>query len=755
MTERRVKVLIIDENAGFLEEAATELSGHFTVYTSASGGDGLKVCARVRPQVVIVDAGVSDVSFPDLLDDLKGLDGAVLRIATSRDYSGIEEVVQAIETTHIHKYFRKPVNYLDLIEIINAKTMSYQMGRGAAQAADASPAYKKLNNIVDKAKEVEQLRRQLESQMAKIRDVEAESFDKMKTALEETLALRKKVADKDAMIGSLQVRSQELEELKKRDGDRVEQEREALRHELKDAKEECGRLLQQNSEIGPLKSDNERLRADLEILRAEIGDLKVSVVREREAMVEGMERERKTFLEELERKMDEAERIIEVQKERNRAELQALQAAFEGEKQQAVREIERRKAELEANRRAGLEEIEQIRKRAEADLEKFRRQQAAEKAAIDQRMEEDKKRAAAEIAKLKAEFDLERQAKLAKIETDRKRVAKELAGLEEDRKRVEGELARKKEEAEHAIEQQKERNRAELKALQDAFEEEKRTSEQKIGRLKAEFAADREAKLAEIEAGRKRVEAELAELEANRARVEADLARKKDEAERAIALQKERNKAELEALQAAFKEEQQRAAWYEIEQLKAELERDRQAKLAKIEADRKRSEQELSAIKIQMRAEKEQLEKGVQEQREKAEAEIRRLRDAATLEQKRLTEALDAKLAAMTKEAEAEVAELKASATRELERVKAATQKRELELSEALIQARRMTEEREDQLKLTADRMKALESEVEKRTGEKDLVLQELESVRADYDVVIRSREALKAEVAELRENLR
>ena len=64
MTEHRVKVLIIDEDAGFLEEAATELSGHFTVYTSSTGGDGLKLFAQLRPQVVIVDAGISDIPFP-------------------------------------------------------------------------------------------------------------------------------------------------------------------------------------------------------------------------------------------------------------------------------------------------------------------------------------------------------------------------------------------------------------------------------------------------------------------------------------------------------------------------------------------------------------------------------------------------------------------------------------------------------------------------------------------------------------------
>ena len=526
MTEHRVKVLIIDEEAAFLEEAVTELSGHFTVYTSATGGDGLKLFADLRPQVVIVDAGISDIPFPDLLDHLKGLDGAVLRIATSHDYSAIEKVVQAIDTAHIHKYFRKPVNYIDLVESINARTVNYQVGRGILQGADISPAYDKLHNIVEKAKEVEKLRQQLESQMAKVRDVEAESFNKIKDALGEVDAFRKKVADKEALISSLQAKSLELEELKKRDIDRVERERAALRQELKGLQDECEKLLREKDELSHVKSDNETFRKETEKLRAENSDLRVSVARERKMMIEEMAQQRRT--------------------------------------------------------------------------------------------------------------------------------------------------------------------------------------------------------------------------------VEEELARKKDEAERAIELQKERNKAELQALQDAFKEEQQRAAWFEIDRLKAELEADRKAKLAEIEVDRKRVEEEFVEIRARMSEEKKQLEKSIQELREKAEAEVQRIRESAAKEREKLTRELEVTLTEMKKAAAAEVKDLKASATRELDRLKAAADKKERELSEALIQARRMAGETEERLKLTEGRIEALESEIEKKIHEKDLILRELESVRADFTVAIQSREALLVELAEV-----
>jgi chromosome segregation ATPase len=124
-------------------------------------------------------------------------------------------------------------------------------------------------------------------------------------------------------------------------------------------------------------------------------------------------------------------------------------------------------------------------------------------------------------------------------------------------------------------------------------------------------------------------------------------------------------------------------------------------------------------------------------------------------EHKKLTDALAVNLAAMKKTAEAEVEELKASATRESDKLKAAAQKREHELTEALTQAMRKAGEAEGQLKLTEGRTKALESEIERKGTEKDAVLQELASLRNDYDWALQSRDALAAEMDELRSMLK
>ncbi|MEI7635967.1 MAG: hypothetical protein WCJ37_01565 [Syntrophus sp. (in: bacteria)] len=654
MTEHRVKVLIIDEDAAFLEEAVAEMSGHFTVYTSETGANGLKIFAQLRPPVVIVDAGISDIPFSSLLDDLKGLDATALRIATSQDYRAIEAVVQAIDTGLIYKYSRKPINYFDLVEIINARTVNYQVGRGIQRSAAVSPAYAKLHTVVDKAKEVEKLRKQLESQLIKVRDIEEESFNKVKDALGEVDRSRKKLAERDALISSLQAKSQELEDLKKRDIDRVESEREALKQDLKGLGDNYEQLLREKDGLSHIKSDNEKLQKELEAQRAESDDLRVSVVRERAAMVQELAREK----EELTRMKDEAERIVEVQRERNKAELLAMEDAFEEEKQQATREIERLKTEFDENRRASLAEI------------------------------------ASEC------------------------------------KRVEEELALRKGDAERSIEIQKERNKAELQALRDAYEEEKKHAAWfEIEGLKAELERDREAKLSEIEQERKRAEADM------------ETFRRQQDIEKA-------------AIVKSLEEEKQRTG-QEISRLKAEFEEHYKTELAQIEEDRKRAEKEIAGIRDAMAEEKEQLEKRLKEQREKAEADIQQVRESAVKEREKLTMELEVTLTDMKKAAAAEAKELKASATRDLDRLKALSEKKERELSDALIQARRMAEETVERLKLTEGRIEVLETEIEKKTNEKDVILRELESVRDNFTVATQSREALLGELAELRNSLK
>ena len=728
MTEHRVKILIIDEDAAFLEEAMAELSGHFTVYTSVNGVNGLQIFVQRRPPVVIVDAGISDIPFSNLLEDMKGLDATVLRIATSRDYRAIEEVVQAIDTGLIYKYFRKPVNYFDLIEIINARTVNYQVGRESQHSAAASLAYAKLHTIVGKAKEVEKLRKQLEAQMAKIKDIEAESFNKVKDALEETRTFRRKVADNEAEISALQIRSLELEELKKRDIDRVEFEREALRKELDGLKAERDKLFNE-------KKDIEQALKEIDFV---VTSEKEATLRVTET-IKKADRIKKNGKDSILVVDDETD-ITDVFK-RVMKNTFNVYTADSGKKALSVLEenpdiclivTDQRMPEM-----TGTEFAAQVRKN-HADLPIFLLTGYADLTiAID----------AMNKGAIVKYFDKPIDWVVLESAID---VAIEMYDLTFAQKEI---LEDKK-----AFIVDKIRDLSvEVKTL--GYNNVKMTDEigllksdnQKLGLEVKKLGAENGELRGSVAQERK---AMLEEMARARETLEEELARKKDEAEHIVEVQKEKNQVELQHLQDSFEIQKLEAA-QEIEKMKAALEKDRQVKLSQIEEDRKRAEKEVAGIRAAMAVEKGQFEKRVKEQREKAEAEVQHIRESIAKEREKLTMELEVTLTEMKKAAAAQVKEMKATATRELDRFKAVAEKKERELTDSLIQVRRMAEESEERCKLTEGRIEALESEIEKKINEKDLILGEMESVRADFTVAIQSREALLEELAELRNGMK
>ena len=68
MSENLTKVLVIDEEKKFLDEAKAELSTSFQVETCSTGKEGLAIFKNFNPNVVIVDNKLSDVSFTKFIN---------------------------------------------------------------------------------------------------------------------------------------------------------------------------------------------------------------------------------------------------------------------------------------------------------------------------------------------------------------------------------------------------------------------------------------------------------------------------------------------------------------------------------------------------------------------------------------------------------------------------------------------------------------------------------------------------------------
>lgn len=69
----KTRVLVIDDEPQILRALRINLSVRgYEVYTAATGADALRIAAEHRPDVVILDLGLPDMSGIDVLGGLRG-----------------------------------------------------------------------------------------------------------------------------------------------------------------------------------------------------------------------------------------------------------------------------------------------------------------------------------------------------------------------------------------------------------------------------------------------------------------------------------------------------------------------------------------------------------------------------------------------------------------------------------------------------------------------------------------------------------
>ena len=94
---------------------------------------------------------------------------------------------------------------------------------------------------------------------------------------------------------------------------------------------------------------------------------------------------------------------------------------------------------------------------------------------------------------------------------------------------------------------------------------------------------------------------------------------------------------------------------------------------------------------------------------------------------------------------------MRLAVTGELERVKAEATKKEKDTQELLSRAAAALKERDSKIELMDNKMKHIEADFAKVKEAAERALNENESMKNEYELALRSREALLAEVAELK----
>jgi DNA-binding NtrC family response regulator len=112
---RQKTILAIDDDEDFLDVVRDFFGDHYTVETATSGAQALKVFARRRPDLVMLDVSLSGMSGIDVLKRLRALDADVpiVMVTANRD----AKIAASCMAEGAYGYVPKPfeLTYMDHI----------------------------------------------------------------------------------------------------------------------------------------------------------------------------------------------------------------------------------------------------------------------------------------------------------------------------------------------------------------------------------------------------------------------------------------------------------------------------------------------------------------------------------------------------------------------------------------------------------------------------------------------------------------
>ncbi len=128
----KAKLLIIDDEIEFASTLCRRLQLRgFNAVDMHSGGEGLAVLPDLRPEIVILDLKMADMSGLDVLEKIKEHDPAV-EVIMLTGHGSARAGMEAMEKGAC-AYIIKPVDLQVLLEKINEMTEKGRKGQGGAR----------------------------------------------------------------------------------------------------------------------------------------------------------------------------------------------------------------------------------------------------------------------------------------------------------------------------------------------------------------------------------------------------------------------------------------------------------------------------------------------------------------------------------------------------------------------------------------------------------------------------------------------
>jgi DNA-binding NarL/FixJ family response regulator len=113
-----IRVMVVDDHPMWREGVARDLAeaGHEVVATTGEGRQAIRICAAARPQVVVLDLQLPDISGVEVIRGLLAAQPGVrvLMLSASGEQQSVLDAVKAGATGYLVKS-ASPVEFLDAV----------------------------------------------------------------------------------------------------------------------------------------------------------------------------------------------------------------------------------------------------------------------------------------------------------------------------------------------------------------------------------------------------------------------------------------------------------------------------------------------------------------------------------------------------------------------------------------------------------------------------------------------------------------
>ncbi len=128
-TERKLTLLIVDDEPQILKMLARLFRSEFRVVTANGGQEGLDTFDVERPELILSDQRMAGMTGIEMLKTISEREPGTVRILLT-GYSDIDAVIEAVNHKLLDRYVTKPWDNDELKEVVKAGAARYLKNAG-------------------------------------------------------------------------------------------------------------------------------------------------------------------------------------------------------------------------------------------------------------------------------------------------------------------------------------------------------------------------------------------------------------------------------------------------------------------------------------------------------------------------------------------------------------------------------------------------------------------------------------------------